>query len=157
MNKQAKIIIGALVGIIVILLVIIIILSDKPSQTDKDLKQAVGIYHNSNWNNHDATLQLNNDMTCKYPNSNDICNWKISDNKIIITLEVYVINCDVNDHLNIFNQYATKESCNKDLETYKKEYDLTNPRCEKQDRGTHEANLINNGILLHDHVFIKIN
>lgn len=27
----------------------------------------------------------------------------------------------------------------------------------KQDRGTHEANLINNGILLHDHVFIKIN
>lgn len=163
MNKQAKIIIGVLTTIIVILLVIIFILlnkdnnkSDTPKIDNKEVKQAVGIYHNSNWNKHDVTLQLNDDMTCKYPNSSDICKWTISDNEITITLSNYNIKYD-NENKDLYIMYGTKEKCEEDLNKNKEKYNLINPRCEKVERGTHKATLISSGVLLHDHVFNRVN
>lgn len=87
MSKKAKIIIGILSIVILLLIVVIIILAiqlkgnnpKKPS-TNK----VVGIYHTDNWNGKDATLVLNDDMTCKYPTNYGSCEWTISDNNITL-------------------------------------------------------------------------
>lgn len=112
MNKQAKIIIAVLSVVIVVLLFMLISTGNINFISNN---KAVGVYHNNNWNNHEATLVLNKDMTCKYPTGATACKWTISDNTIKIILS---------------SEYGDSE---------------------------HIATLTNNGIVLHDHLFIKLN
>lgn len=145
MNKQAKIIIGILSFIIIVLIVLLIKFnfkkdncnkcnikeSNKTTDTNTNYKEAIGIYHNYNWNNHEATLTLNKDKTCQYPTGTTQCKWDLSDDKIIIYL-------------------------------YGSEKAFTNKEAlEEAEKGTngdiHVAMITNNGVILHDHLFNKLN
>jgi ABC-type lipoprotein release transport system permease subunit len=153
MNKKVIIILSVIVAIGVISFIAIMLLNNG---SDKSLNKAVGIYHNDNWNSHEATLQLNKDKTCKYPNNTQSCEWTISEDKITITLGHYTIKADNSDNVGRAIFYNTKEECEDKLEGYTGAFSLINPRCVKEG-STHEATLINNGILLYDHVFSKVN
>ena len=163
MNKKAKIIIGVLSCIIVVLVIVIILLLNNKGkanttptteQQDTEINNVVGIYHIYNWNNNgEATLQLNKDFTCKYPHNSYVCKWTLSDDKVTITLTSYYIHNDNYEQIGTSSVYYTLESCNEALTKLSNEY--INPRCEGEST-THEAILINNGILLHDHNFNKM-
>ena len=120
----------------------------------KNNNNAVGIYHNSHWNNQEAVLQLNGDSTCKYPNSNHICKWTISDKNIIIELSYYEI-VDVYDNQYYGNMYNTLEKCKKNMKKLKDIYDFKNPIC-KLNKNTYEATLTDSGIILYEKLFNKI-
>ena len=54
---------------------------------NKQENNIVGTYRTTEWNESEAILKLNADNTCKYPNNNDKCEWKIEENnKVIITM-----------------------------------------------------------------------
>ena len=48
-------------------------------------ERVAGIYHSDNWNGKEATLVLNEDGTCRYPNG-DTGTWTQEGNNIIIVL-----------------------------------------------------------------------
>lgn len=164
MNKKAKIIIGILSCIIVVLLlVIILLLNNKKSGTEtttekqeQENNKIVGLYHSTNYDKQEATIQFNKDHTCKYPHSKDICEWTLSDDKITITLTNYniVVDTESNNSIGIATIYYTLESCNKDIEQLSDEF--INPRCEAQ-TFKREATLLNDSILLNETRFYKIN
>lgn len=86
-----------------------------PSTTqDIQIVRHVGIYHNYDWNNREATLTLNADGTCRYPGGTK-GTWEIVDNTIVMTLSA---------------QYG---------------------------ESLHIAYIVNNGVILHDHFFQKMN
>lgn len=163
MNNKYKIISGIIIMVLLIsnIITLVLLLNKKDNcnvneiDTNKSENSIVGIYHNSNWNNRDATLQLNEDMTCKYPNSNDTCKWTFDNGKLTITLSTYHIKYD-NKDLQLSSSSWNIEACEESLENLKEEYKLINGRCEASN-SEHEANIVNGGILLHDHVFNKIN
>lgn len=94
-------------------------------------------------------------MTCNYPSSNSPCKWEISNKNITITLTNYMIK--YSDAIQtVSSNFPTLDSCNEGIEKYKQEYKLINPYCDGKD-STYNAVLIDSGILLHDHVFEKLN
>ena len=50
-------------------------------------ERVAGIYHSDNWNGKEATLVLNEDGTCRYPNG-DTGTWTQEGDNIIITLQI---------------------------------------------------------------------
>lgn len=156
MNKQQKCIIYTVISILVVLILILIVVILKLNKEDnKEIIKGVGIYHNSNWNNNDATLILNDDMTCKYPNNSDDCKWAISNNKIIITLTYYMIINDGKEQILTISTYNTKEKCEEDIEKYEQVYNLVNPIC-KNIKQIHGAILGDNCVILYEHLFSKV-
>ena len=162
MNKQAKIIIGTLTGVIIILLIVIASLlskTNKPKEAEetisnkKDIEKVVGIYHTNSWNNREATLQLENNLSCKYPSSKDTCTYEIKGDNITITLTSYTIKAET--ELSFYSTYTNKESCEADIERLQGTYNLKDATCEAKSN-KHEAVLTNNGVLLHDTLFSKI-
>lgn len=119
------------------------------------LLEFFGVYHNNNWNNNEATLILNNDMTCKYPNSSDECKWTILGKQITITLTYYMIMNDGNEPIPTISRYNSKLKCEEDIKKYEGVYVLKNPTCEIT-KHTHKAILGNNGIILNEHLFNKV-
>ncbi len=91
-------------------------------------KDAVGIYHTNNWNNHEATLFLNEDGICKYPGGGE-GTWNIEKDIIEIKLPNYKLSV---------NEYGSLEKT-EEVENY----------------SFHTAYLVENGIMLHDHFFEK--
>lgn len=82
--------------------------------SEVDDNTAVGVYHTTSWNGHEASLIINEDGTCEYPGATEPnATWVQDDEFVIITLD-------------------------------------NNP-----DK-THEARLVNNGLLLHDALFVKL-
>ena len=156
MNKKQRYIICIVVGVLLILLLVLIgFIVGRTKNNSEVLIDIIGVYHSDNWNNNEATLILNDDNTCKYPKSNDICTWTILDKKITIILTYYMITNDGNEQLPVINSYGTKEGCEKDIEKYENVYNLVNPTC-KRFEYMHSAILGNNGIILHEHLFNKV-
>lgn len=165
MNKQAKIIITILSIIIVILLCIIIKQSNnsnsnsdtKPQANNEEVKKLIGIYHNSNWNDNEVTLELKDDMTCKYPQTTRACKWELKDNSVMLYLDAYKIVVDNKDDKNATyykDPISTLELCEDTIKAYKN-FNLVNPRCEET-KEENEAKIINSGLLLGNKIFNKI-
>ena len=163
MNKKQKYIISVVISTLVVLVLILISIIIKISKDDnkdldknnKEIIKAIGVYHNNNWNNNEATLILNNDMTCKYPNSSDECKWTILGKQITITLTYYMIMNDGNEPIPTISRYNSKLKCEEDIKKYEGVYVLKNPTCEIT-KHTHKAILGNNGIILNEHLFNKV-
>ena len=166
MNKLAKIIISILSCITVFLLIIVIVLLNKKdscnNQDDEQKKESVnveeinkvsGIYHTNNWNNKEATLELNKDMTCKYPTGRHTCKWTLSDNKVIITLINYEL-IDDKSNASYYYEIKSEEECKDLIEQNKDKY--INPRCNAKE-SKHEAKIVNNGVVLYDKLLNKLN
>lgn len=103
------------------------------------INSIVGIYYNSNWNGHDATLILNKDFSCQYPNTDELCSWSIDGNTINLLLKSYVYNSNT-----VMLEFNTLEEC------------------QRKSRGecieivdSHILTVSENGISLHDHYFKK--
>ena len=155
MNKKQMYIISSVIIVLVILILILITIIVKISRDDNKLKtKGIGVYHNNNWNSNEATLILNDDMTCKYPSSSHDCKWALSDKQIIITLTYYSIISD-NKELPTLGSYNSKEKCKEDIKKYEGVYNLTNPDCEGV-KDTHKAILEESGVILHEHLFNKV-
>ena len=124
-------------------------------ENNKKVKKFVGVYHTSNWDKHEATMILNEDMTCKF-NSRTSCTWEIKDDK---TLEYaftnyYIITDEKTDY---YYSYGTLESCKKNLESNLEYYSEYNDvHCEGVQGEKVEVTVVNNGILIHDILFNKI-
>lgn len=165
MNKKQKYIICFVISILIILLFILITIIIKISKdTNKcfdtrtnsnEMISVVGIYNNNNWNGNEATLILNQDMTCKYPNSGDECKWTIVDKNITIILTYYMIMNEGKDQIPTITKYNTKSKCEEDLRKYESVYNLVNPTCEIT-KYKHEAILGDDGLILHEHLFNKV-
>ena len=112
------------------------------------VNKAVGVYHNNNWNKREATLTLNEDFTCEYPDSSDTCEWSIGGKEITITLTSYILNKN-NTSFSFFGDKTTcEQALNEELKSKKWE-------C-VQTESTHNATLVNNGVILHEHQFEKV-
>jgi len=148
MDKKAKIIISILLVIIVILLAIII---KQNSNLDSSV---VGIYYTDDFNNSRATIELNADKTCKYPQTTQKCKWEQVNDKVNIYLEYYKIVMDNDNDLNEIPYYSL-EICKQSITENSKTYNLINPHCEPTDV-KFESKLIDDGLLLNDIVFKKI-
>ena len=150
-------------NIIIILLllanVILLVLVFKPQNNKKNttpINNVVGIYHNSNWNKMDATIVLNEDMTCQYPSSSETCTYDINNNVITMTLIDYYIAYDNTNEISISSFSNTLEQCNTALYNFELVNTLVNGRCEER-KSNHNATIAGSSIVLHDHVFNKVN
>lgn len=155
MNKKQMYIIISVISVLVILILFLITIIVKISKDDSKPKiKGIGVYHNNNWNSNEATLILNDDMTCKYPSSSHDCKWELSDKQIIITLRYYAI---INDNKEIptLGSYNSKTKCEEDIKKYEGVYNLTNPDCEGI-KDIHKAILGESSVILHEHLFNKV-
>ena len=163
MEKHGKLIVKVLLLIILILIIIIFFLLKKINNNcnneieinaNNSIKEMAGIYHNNNWNGNEASLYLYEDMTCKYPNTSQICEWNIEDNhKIIIKLSRYVLKTD-NSYLS-FTWFYTKESCQEEEDKNYKN-GLGHAECVLENGGEYSAVYTSSGIDLHEHLFYKV-
>ena len=169
-ENKLKLIIGFLLVVIIVLLVIIIVLLTNNSNSNNivnsnsnskksEVATVVGIYHTYNWNKHEETLELNEDMTCEYPGNIKLCKWTIEDKKISIILSKYIAYYDSSKELS--TQFASEKSCEEYVQSLKKsEEKYKDAHCELIPYGSgkaHEATIVNNGLVLHDTMFTKVN
>ncbi len=166
MNKNSKKLIRIITFITASLVAVILVANyliknEKENSNKRKITKMVGIYSNYNWNNHEATFILNEDMTCKYPNSLQECTWELTNDKILLTFYGYEIQSDnADENITKMLRFDSKEICESSLLDYTgivKEYNLVNPHCEHYigDEKT-ELKIVDNGILIHNHVFNKI-
>ncbi len=168
MKKEKLIMIISLALNVIFIITIIVLLVGKnkndsdisqPYEQDK-IKQAVGVYHNSNWNRGEATIQLNNDMTCKTPSSDNrnICKWNIINDKVVFSYSSYVIkyNGDENENPIRDNGFNTLENCESYIQQRYPSYS-DKLSCEYEEaKGTSEFTITNSSIVYHDHVFTRV-
>lgn len=166
MNNKLRLIIGILLVVIIILLVIIIVLLTKNSNSNNivnsnsnskksEVANVVGIYHTYNWNKHEDTLIFNEDMTCEYPGNIKLCKWSIEDKKITIELSIYMTYDEKNTDL--ANHFFSKQACDEFVQELKEsDNKYEKASCKLLPYGTHEAMLLNNGLVLHDTMFNKV-
>ena len=145
---------------VVFLVVVVVLLIGKNINGEQDkIKQYVGVYQNNNWNRGEAIIQLNEDMTCKTPNSSSMCKWNIVNNKLIFSFSFYKIKYNGNEGENPIissDNYATLERCENYIKTRYPSY-ASKLSCEYEEtQGTTEYTITNNSIVYHDHAFIKV-
>lgn len=81
-----------LLVVILVIGIISLVLCYKPEPS----KRIVGIYHNDNWNNSEATISINEDGTCQHPSNSDRCEWSIVEDNVVMknfteyTIEGYI-------------------------------------------------------------------
>ena len=168
MNKKAKIIISIMIILIIVLSVVIFFLIKPFGSENKnsDIEKAVGTYHCDKFYGSPATLILKENMTCRYPGNQVLCNWEIKGKNIYITLSVYEITSDNRDEMLYetsvgYSSYSfkSKEECEEQLEVQIKEHpNAINPRCEYvvYDKEPVKARLGENGLTIADFVFYKV-
>lgn len=94
-------------------------------------EKIVGTYYCTTWNGHEAVLTLYKDGTCDYPTGNN-GTWTVEKNTIHIDI----------DFSSALNEFYNKVGEEKSLTSAK-------------DR--HDAIIVDNGIILHDKFFQKMN
>lgn len=181
-------ILSILEGIIIVVLVVLLInknntteptLSDKTNdkanteikQEQKETKNYIGIYHNSNYNNatKDVNIILYDNNTCEvsiYKNDVHKCDYKVIDkDNIQLIISTYIGFNDARKDKTLANSFVTgwklaptKEKCESILKDYKdknpSQYeDYT--ECVKVEE-THNITLLENGLLYEDRQFSKI-
>ncbi len=157
-NNKIMMIISFVLNVI-FLIVIVVLLVGKNNNNEQDIKQYVGVYQNNNWNRGEAIIQLNDDMTCKTPNSSFSCKWNIVNNKLVFSFSFYKIkyNGDENEKPIIDNEnHATLDYCENYIKTRYPSY-ASKLNCEYENKdGTTEYTITKNSIVYHDKAFIKI-
>ena len=146
--------------ILYLLIIIFIFVITGCGKNEKQKSNIAGLYHTNSWgNNREATLRLNSDATCQYPLSSYICNWTYSSEYIIsLELSEYKLRYsedEKNKEQTIPGTYYSKIQCEEDrLNKWK---DQTNSlKCVLQQVKKENAEIIDTGILLNNHIFTKI-
>ena len=103
-------------------------------------EKCVGTYYSSTWNGKNATLVLNADMTMKYP-TGDTGTWSVEGDKI----HLYLDGKDMGEMLKRFGINDVNELDSNRVEI---------PQV--QNTG-YTATIVNNGVMLNDHFFQKMN
>lgn len=181
-------ILSILEGIIIVVLVVLLInknntteptLSDKTNdkanteikQEQKETKNYIGIYHNSNYNNatKDVNIILYDNNTCEvsiYKNDVHKCDYKVIDkDNIQLIISSYIgFNNSLKDST-LANNFATgwkiapnKEKCESilnDLKDKNPKYYQDYTECKKVEQ-TQDIILLNNGLLYENKQFTKI-
>ena len=177
MNKLSKVIIGFLICIIIILAVIIIELIvtknnkcgiKSKNSVKNDISQYVGVYlYTSSTNDYNnKSIQLNEDLTCKYLYDYNTCKWKISDKTITFDVGSYKIVFDsatFKDNVatyslgSISDPSKTLKECENKITKYSETYEMINPSCkfEKEDNPI-TATVVNGGLLINNHIYYKV-
>lgn len=104
------------------------------------IEKCVGTYYSSTWNGRNATLVLNEDMTMKYP-TGSTGTWSLDGDKI----HLYLDGKDVKEMLKSFGINDVNE-----LDSNKVDIPQT------QNSG-YIATIVNNGVMLNDNFFQKMN
>jgi hypothetical protein len=155
--------------IIFLLIIIAVLLFKSPDKCkdgnaesiNNDERNLVGIYHTNNWNNNrEATLRLNDDKTCYYPMTSDICKWSLSSEYIInVELSIYRLRY-TDEEKNTKHVFDTKKYKNKiDCEEARlnRWKDETNSlKCVEEKSYDEVIEIIDNGLLVNNHIFTKI-
>lgn len=103
-------------------------------------EKCVGTYYCSTWNGSRATLVLNADMTMKYP-TGSTGTWSVEGDKI----HLYLDGKDVKEMLSRFGINDVNELNNNRVEIPQTEY------------SGYIATIVNNGVILNDNFFQKMN